>query len=90
VFEEAIAALAFDRALKTGFFRDVERLDHDLLAIARRLVARQEVSARTTADWERAILEGFRIWRDLRDNGGGRVRYDRKARTSEFLGPPTS
>jgi NTP pyrophosphatase (non-canonical NTP hydrolase) len=86
VFEEAIAALAFDRARETGFFEGVERLDYDLLATARRLVAHQEVGVRSAADWERAILEGFRIWRTLRTNNGGRVRYNRVLRTSEYLG----
>jgi NTP pyrophosphatase (non-canonical NTP hydrolase) len=87
VFEEGISALVFERARHHGFFRDVDFVDYDLLSTIRSLVSAQEVRVRTASEWERAILEGFRIWRLLNENGGGTVEFDRTARTMTYSPP---
>ena len=48
-----------------------------------------EVGARTPADWELAILEGHRIFRELRSHGGGSVTFDADQRVLVFT-PPTA
>jgi len=87
VFEESIAALAFERARHHDFFRNIDSVDYDLLTTIRGLVANQEVHVRTASDWRHAILEGFRVWRLLNERGGGTVEYDAVAQTTAFLEP---
>ena len=35
-----------------------------------------EVSARTEGEWERAIMTGFDIWRQVKANGKGKIHAD--------------
>lgn len=84
VFEEGIAALVFQRAREHDFYRDVETVDYDILKTIKGLVSRQEVRVRTAQEWERAILEGYRIWRLLNENSGGTVTYDLENRRTIF------
>lgn len=79
--EEGISALIFAYASTHNYLEGIDRVDHQLLDTIRMLVAGLEVSAVRAADWERAILTGFHVWRDLNANGGGRVELDADART---------
>ena len=40
---------------------------------------------RTLYEWENAILSGYRVWRQVRANGGGTVRADLTRRTIEYV-----
>jgi NTP pyrophosphatase (non-canonical NTP hydrolase) len=73
VIEEGVAALVFAYAASHDYLQGVQRLDQHLLETIRRLVAPLEVSVRSAADWEQAILAGFRAWNHLRDHDGGSV-----------------
>lgn len=88
VIEEAIVALAYDYA-ERSVHEPVKRLDWELLKSIRRLTSHQEVRAVTEAEWERAILCGFEIWRDLKKQNGGHVVGDLMARTLKFTPPVT-
>lgn len=88
VIEEAIAALAYEYAVRHNFLAGVERVDWDLLLTIKRLTANLEVRVRSEAEWERAILLGFRVWRAVRENNGGLVRGDLGARSLEFAPAP--
>ncbi|WP_420884829.1 hypothetical protein [Actinomadura geliboluensis] len=44
-----------------------------------------EVSTRRAADWEKAILTGYRAWRRLRETDGGFLDFDMTAQTLEAL-----
>jgi NTP pyrophosphatase (non-canonical NTP hydrolase) len=76
VTEEAIAAFMYDYARHHGFFADVQTIDYDRLKTIQSLTANLEVRVRSARDWERAILEGYRIWRKLREHNGGVVTCD--------------
>jgi thymidylate kinase len=53
------------------------------------MTAHLEVSQRTSADWEYAILAGYSMFRALRQHRGGTVHADLEARTLTFT-PPTA
>jgi hypothetical protein len=55
----------FAYAASHNYLRDVQRVDNSLLETVRMLVAPLEVSVRSAADWERAILTGYRAWNQL-------------------------
>jgi hypothetical protein len=62
----------------------VESLDYVLLKAIRELVRGYEVERRPLWQWERAILEGFRVFRELRHHRGGRVTIDLNRRSIDF------
>jgi NTP pyrophosphatase (non-canonical NTP hydrolase) len=84
VTEEAIAAFMYDYARNHGFFAAVQTIDYDRLKTIQRLTAALEVGVRSARDWERAILEGYRIWRQLREHNGGIVTCNLIERTLDY------
>jgi len=84
--EEAIAAFVFEMARPYAFFDGTEHVDDLILRGVKAVAAGLEVGARTSADWERAILTGFAAWRNIRAADGGVVLVDQDRRTLEFVG----
>src|SRR5207247_117834 len=82
--EEAISALVFDYAKGYSFFESVSSLDHELLRTIKNLTSHLEVKRRSTGEWAHAILEGFRVWRQLRKAGRGTIVGDLRSRTIQF------
>ncbi len=80
IIEEAISAIVFSRAKQVGFFADITQVDYDLLKSIQEFTKGYEVELVPVWQWEQAILEGFRAFRQLRAHGGGRVRLDLDAR----------
>jgi NTP pyrophosphatase (non-canonical NTP hydrolase) len=84
IIEEGISTWIFNHGVRNADFRTASSLDYGLLKAVRELVRGYEVEARPLWQWERAILEGFRIFRDLRHHRGGAVTIDLERRTIEF------
>lgn len=89
VTEEGVAAFAFAYGALHQHLDGVGRLDQTLLASIAMMTSKLEVSVRTAADWEMAILEGHRIFRALVENGGGSVAFDLDERSMIYT-PPAS
>ena len=87
VIEEGIAALVFDYARHHKFLDGVRELDHHLLGTIHNMSAHLEVATCESSLWSAAILEGFKVWRMVVKNRGGRVRADLDARSLVYLGP---
>jgi NTP pyrophosphatase (non-canonical NTP hydrolase) len=85
VIEEGIAALVFAYATSHDYLRGEQRLDNNLLETIRSLVAPLEVSIRTAAEWEQAILAGYAAWNHLHSKNGGSVLMDLDQGTLEVL-----
>ena len=73
IIEEAVSAIVFSRAKETRFYDGV---DHDLLKTIGEFVRGFEVEEAPLWQWEAAILNGYRVFRALRDNRGGTVAVD--------------
>ena len=82
--EEGIAAMVFSYAAQHRMFLGVRSVDYSLLRTIRDMTAHLEVRARTAAEWQDAIIQGFNAWREVRDAGGGRIHVDRAARQIRF------
>lgn len=80
VIEEGMAAFAFAYAARHEFLDGVTRLDQQFLDSITLMTHGLEVGARSQADFERAILQGFTVFRQLRANNGGFVDFDANAR----------
>ncbi|HYN50737.1 MAG TPA: nucleoside triphosphate pyrophosphohydrolase family protein [Thermoleophilaceae bacterium] len=87
VIDEAIVAYVFDYARRHDFLEGVDSLDYNLLKTIRHLTSGLEVAARSTHEWEQAILAGYRVWREIRAVGGGIVRVDLLTRQIEAIPP---
>lgn len=85
VIEEAIAAFVFDYAKAHGMLEEIDTLDIELLRAISNLASGLEVKAASWHDWELAILEGYKLFRILNRNRGGRVRVDLQKRRLEYV-----
>ena len=84
IIEEGISTWIFNHGLRNAEFRNVKSLDYSLLKAVHELVKGYEVEARPLWQWERAILEGFRVFRLLRKHRGGAVTVDLNTRSIAF------
>lgn len=87
IIEEAISAIVFARAKKKQYFKDAMQLDYDLLKSIAEFARGYEVDVIPPWQWERAILEGFRLFRLLKANRGGRVALNLTKRTIRYRKP---
>lgn len=87
VIEEGLAAFAFAYAARHDFLEGVSRIDQQFLDSVSMMTHGLEVGSRTQADFERAILEGFAAFRQLRANNGGFVGFDADARKLTYRPP---
>ena len=85
--EEGLVAYVFSVAAGHGFFEDARRVDWDLLKTVRRITGKLEVADQPPTAWQRAILQGYEVWRGLRQHGGGLVQGDLDQRSLRFVAP---
>lgn len=84
VVEEGLTAWIFSCAKHLNFFEDHDNISFDLLKTVKQFVHGYEVEKCPLRLWEQAILEGYKVFRQVRKNNGGIVVGDRKARTIEY------
>ena len=87
VIEEAIAALSFEYAQRHKMLDGVNTLDFQLLRTIKYMTTRLEVSQCTTGEWEKAILLGFKVWRSINDNCGGKISIDMDNQRIDYCKP---
>ena len=85
--EEGLTAYVFSVAIEHSLFATSDRVPADLVKACQRMTSHLEVSERSVADWEYAILAGYRAFRELRDHRGGTLHADLEARTLTFTPP---
>ena len=73
LIEEGISTWIFNHGMQNQLFRNVDTLDYSLLKAIQKLVAGYEVENRPLWQWQHAIFEGFRIFREVRQKRGGTV-----------------
>lgn len=75
ITEEGIATWIFNQGARHNFYENIGSVDYSLLKAVQDLVKGYEVENRPLWQWEHAILEGFRIFREIRkpENRGGVV-----------------
>lgn len=84
VVEEGLTAWIFSRAKELNFFEDQKRVSFGVLKTISEFVAGYEVSSCPLKLWERAILDGYKVFRQMRDAQGGWIVGDRDARTIRY------
>ena len=66
--EEGIVAIVWAHAKWHSWFHKTNHVDQNLLSTLKNMTSMFEVGSRSEKEWERAILEGFRMWRLAREN----------------------
>jgi NTP pyrophosphatase (non-canonical NTP hydrolase) len=89
VTEEGVSLIAFAYGQLQHSLDGVARLDFTFLDTITLMTRGFEVGVRTAADWERAILEGHRIFRELNAHGGGSVHFNADRRELTYQAPST-
>jgi NTP pyrophosphatase (non-canonical NTP hydrolase) len=74
--EEGLSAMIFAYARDYNFFEGKSSVSTGLLRMIKNMVRHLEVSSCSPGEWEQAIIEGFRVWRQVRKRRGGTVDVD--------------
>lgn len=74
--EEGISALIFTYAKDHAFLEGISAIDYQLLKTIKNMTGHLEVSQCSLGDWEKAILMGYNVWRQVEKNRGGVVVID--------------
>lgn len=84
--EEGITALIFTIAERHEFFKNVSSLDFSLLKTVDGMVSKLEVGQRSFNDWQRAILSGYEVWRQVKERKHATIELNLIKRTIELKG----
>lgn len=89
VIDEGISALIFGYAKDHNWFENIDEVDYELIRTIKGMTSTLEVSQRSAADWKKAILVGFAVWREVLKNNGGHLFVDQDKKELIYLFPPT-
>lgn len=84
VIEEGLTAYIFSCAKDLDFFSGRQTISFDLLKTISNFVRGYEVERCPLKLWESAILQGYEVFRKVKDNNGGIIVGDRRARTLQY------
>ena len=73
LIEEGVSTFIFGRGLDRRLFEGAKQVDYDLLKLISEFVRGYEVERCALWQWERAILDGFSVFRDLKKHRRGYV-----------------
>jgi NTP pyrophosphatase (non-canonical NTP hydrolase) len=82
--EEGIAALVFSYARDHSFLEGISTIDDELLKRIQGMTSHLDVACRSLLDWQKAILLGFNIWREVNQNFGGTITVDLDLRSISY------
>ncbi|MEP3784953.1 nucleoside triphosphate pyrophosphohydrolase family protein [Ascidiaceihabitans sp.] len=84
VVEEGLAAWVFSKAKDLDYFDGHDKISIDILKGIKDFVRGYEVESCPASLWEKALIEGYAVFRQVRDNKGGIIIGDRTKRTIEY------
>lgn len=90
IIEEAVSAIVFSRAKQLRFFEGLDHVDFDLLKTIKEFVEGYEVASVPLWQWEKAILDGYSVFRALRAGPGGLVALDLVERRLTYARHPVN
>jgi len=86
VAEEAITLIIYNYAKGNKMLRVSDRIDTNLLNTIKQLVVDLEVAKVTSNQWEKTIIESYKIFHKVVENKGGKVLVSPMDRTLQYLG----
>jgi hypothetical protein len=89
LIEESLAAYIFQYSLQLNYYESMQSVDYTLLKSISAFVRGYEVEACPLWQWEKAILDGFAIFRKLRLHRRGVITVDLNTRSISFKELPS-
>lgn len=83
--EEGISAMIFAYAENHSFFEGITTIDWTWLRIIRDMTKDLEVKSCSLHEWEQAILQGYKVWRQIRGRRGGKILGNLRDRMISFV-----
>ena len=71
-----MSAMIFAYARDYNFLEGKSSVSTGLLRMIKNMVRHLEVSVCTSGEWEHAIVQGFKVWREVKKRRGGTVDVD--------------
>ena len=84
LIEEGVSTFIFSHGLERGLFKDINHVDYDLLKSIQEMIKGYEVERCALWQWEKAILDGFQVFRALTKYRRGYVISDIEKHSLEF------
>lgn len=84
--EEGLTSAIFSYAEQHNFFEEETHIDSSFLEFIKLSFNKFEVKDKSVEDWQKAILTGFRAFRQLRRHGGGRVQINMYQQHLRYIG----
>lgn len=84
VVEEGLTAWIFSKAKELNYFENQDKVSLGILKTIEEFVSGYEVEKCPLKLWEKAILDGYSVFRELRKNQGGWIIGNREHRTLEY------
>jgi hypothetical protein len=85
VVEEGLTAWIFSRAKELNYFEGQQKVSLGMLKTIGEFVSGYEVERCPLKLWEKAILEGYAVFRQLKENQGGWIVGNRELRTIQYM-----
>lgn len=85
ITEEAISLMLFNYAKKRNLLTSDNVVESDILDFIKDFTSPFEVSKCSKKEWERAILLGYSLFRELVKNNGGSIYFNMINKTAKFL-----
>lgn len=84
VIEEGIAVWLYSQAKEHDLFKNTTNLSYDILKTIQQFVKGYEVEKCSLFLWEKAILEGYKVFNQLKEKGQGKIIGNLEQRTIEY------
>jgi len=86
VAEEAITLIVYNYAKGNKMLKESDRIDTEMLNTIKQLVFDLEVAKVSSFQWERTIIESYKIFHQIVENKGGKILVSPKERSLRYLG----
>ncbi|MDA8399003.1 MAG: nucleoside triphosphate pyrophosphohydrolase family protein [Actinomycetota bacterium] len=86
VIDEAVVAYVWEYARRHRFLDGVRSIDYSVLKTIKHLTGGLEVAARSSHQWEEAILAGYEVWRQIKERRHGVMAVDLEERRIDVVG----
>jgi len=84
VIEEGISVWLYAQAKEHNYFENTSNLSYDILKTIQQFVKGYEVEKCSLSLWEKAILEGYKVFNQLKEKGQGKIIGNLEQRTIEY------
>jgi DNA phosphorothioation-dependent restriction protein DptG len=79
--EEGLSTFIFAYAKENNWLEGKASVSSELLRTLRTITENLEVGCCTEGEWERAIVQGFAVWREIKKRGSGTLVLNLDERT---------